>query len=133
MIDFTWQLHRGLCLAKPLRFARIEFAEVNGFGDVRVGLAPIFADFIDQPRHELELALPQNVSGAEQQGHALFQRSSAPVLIGLQRGLHGGLNVFFAGFLVNANNFRRASGIERSDLLRRLHPVTANDQVVLAS
>src|SRR5262249_37244209 len=50
-----------------------------------------------------------------------------------QGSLHGRFYMFFAGFLVNADNLRRLRRIERVDLLRRAHPVAAQDQVVFAT
>ena len=105
-VALAGQLDRRLRLGEAQRFARVELAEVDGLGDVGVGLGPVLADFEDQPRHVFHLALAHQVADAEQQAGALFDRGAAPGFEGLQRGLHGGLNVLFAGFLMDADDLR---------------------------
>ena len=124
--------HR-LGLRQTQRFAGIELAEVDGFGDVAVGFGPVLADFKNQPRHEFELAFAQQVGHAEQQAGALFKRSLAPGFEGLQRRLHRGLDVFLAGLLMKAHHLRRLRRIDGLDLVRGLDALAADDQVVLAA
>ncbi len=42
-------------------FAGVELEEVDGLGDVGVGLGPVLADFVGEPGAELELALADDV------------------------------------------------------------------------
>src|SRR5882672_9768335 len=48
----------------------VELAEIDGLGDVSVGLGPVLADFEDQPCHVLHLALAQQAAGAEEEAGA---------------------------------------------------------------
>src|ERR1700722_2624607 len=58
-IVLAGQLHRGLSLGQAQSFASIEFAEVDGLGDIGVGLAPVLADLENQPGHVIHFALAQ--------------------------------------------------------------------------
>ncbi len=133
MVALAGQLHDRLGLGEAQRFAGVEFAKVDGLGDVAVGLGPVLADFKHQPRHEFELAFAQQVADAEQQAGALFERRLPPGFKRLQRRVHRGLDVLLAGFLMDADNFGRLGRIERLDLLCGLDVFAANDEVVLAT
>jgi hypothetical protein len=50
-----------------------------------------------------------------------------------ERGLHGGLDVFFAGLLMNSDDLRRLRGIQRLDLVGGLDALAADDEVILAA
>jgi len=67
------------------RFAGVEFAEVDGLGDIGVGFAPVLADLEDEPGAELEAALANYVGDVEDETGALFGRTAAPGR-GKQRG-----------------------------------------------
>ena len=103
------QLHRRFGFREAQSFAGVELAEIDGLGDIGVGLAPVLADFKNQPRHVFHFALAHQVGGAEQQAGALFDRSVVPGLEGFERGLHGRLDVLFAGLLMDSDNLRRAA------------------------
>src|SRR5208282_802685 len=118
---------------KPQSLAGIEFAEVDGLGNVRVGLSPVLADFENQPRHVIHFAFAHTIGGAEQQTGTLFHRGAAPRGKGPQRRLYRGLNVLFAGLLMNAYNLRRLRGIQRLDLVGGLDALDADDEVILPS
>ncbi len=133
MIALAGQLHRGFGLRQTQRFAAIELAEVDGLGDVSVGLGPVLRNFEDQPGHVFHLALAHHVGDAEQQRGALFDGSAAPALVGAQCGLHGGLDLFFSGFLMQANDLGRLCGIDGLDLVAGFHALAADDQVILAA
>ena len=49
-----------------MRFARVEFAEVNCLGHIGVRFGPIFSHFKHKPRHHFELAFAQNLADPEQ-------------------------------------------------------------------
>ena len=97
-VALAGQLDRSLRLRKTQGFASIKLAEVDGLGNVGVGLAPIFADFEDQPRHEFHLALAQQIADAKDQAGALFDAGAAPGFESRQRRLHGGLNISLPAF-----------------------------------
>src|SRR5262249_18113945 len=65
VVPLPGQLPDGLGLREAQRFAGIEPAEVDGLGDVAVGLGPVLADFEHQPRHKFILAFSQQVAHAE--------------------------------------------------------------------
>ena len=92
-IVLAGKLNRRLSFREAQRFAGIELAEVDGLGNVGVGLGPVLADFEHQPRHVFHLALAHQVADAEHQTGALFDRSAAPGFESAERGLHGGLDV----------------------------------------
>ena len=77
-VALAGHLHRQFGPRQAQRFAGIVFAEVDGLGDIGVGLGPVLADFEDQPRAEFELALAQQIANAEEQAGALFDRRLAP-------------------------------------------------------
>ena len=127
------QLHGRLNFREAQSLARVELAEVDGLGNVGVGLEPVLGDFEHQPRHEFEFALAHHIGDPEQERRALFDRRAAPVGEGLQRGLYGGFDVLLAGLLVDADHFRRLGGIDGTDLVGGLDALAADDQVVLAA
>ena len=59
-------LHRRVARQIAQHLARVELAEVDRFGGLGLGFRPGLARLVDQPRVELELALPQNGGGAQQ-------------------------------------------------------------------
>ena len=122
-----------MTLASRSASRRVVLTEVDGFGDIGVGLRPVLADFEDHPRAEFEFALAQQVGDVEQQAGAFLDRGALPVLKGTQSGLHGRFHVFFACFLVNADNFRRLRRIQRFDLVLRLNALAADDEIILAA
>ena len=133
-----WSCSPGNCtgrcrLGEADRFQRVHHAEVNQFGDIAVGLGIVLADFEDQPRHQLELALAHELRGPEQQVGARLPRGAAPALECLERGFHGGRDFGRSGFLVNADDLRGMRRVDRFVLLGGLHAAAADDQVVLAS
>ena len=127
------QLHGRLGFGEAQGLARVELAEIDGLGNVGIGLEPVLRNFEHQPGHEFELALAHHIGDAEQERGALLDRSAAPVGERLRRGLHGGLDVLIAGFLVNADHFRRLGGIDGTNLVGGLDALAADDQVVLAA
>ena len=132
-IVLSRQLDWRLRLGKAQGFARVELAEVNGLGDVGVGLGPVLADFEDQPCHVFHLALPHQVADAKDEAGALLDRSAAPGLESLERGLHGRLDVLFAGLLMEPDNLRWLRRVQRLDLVGCLDALAADDEVILAA
>jgi hypothetical protein len=122
------KLDGRLSLRKTQGLARVELAEVDGLGNIGVGLNPVLADFENQPRHEFHLALAHQIADAEHQAGALFDRSAAPGFEGFERGLHGGLNVLFAGLLMDADNLRRLRRVQRLDLVGSPDALAADDR-----
>src|SRR6266542_4025359 len=129
----TRQLNWSFGSRKPQRFMGIEVAEIDGLGDVRIGLRPVLADLVHQPRHQFELTLAQKFGGAEEQSDALIPGGAAPAFKGLERRLHCWFDVFFAGLLMNSYNLRGPCRIERRNLICCPHAAAANNQVVLAA
>ena len=127
------QLDGRLRLRKTQRLARVELAEVDGLGNVGIGLGPVLADLENQPRHKFHLALAHQISNVEQQPGALFDRSAAPRFEGGERGLHGRFYVIFVRLLMDADNLRRLRRVQRLDFVRSPDPLAADDQVVLAA
>jgi len=48
-------------------------------------------------------------------------------------GLHRGLNLLLAGFLVNSDHLQRLGGIDGTNLVGGLHAFAADNQVILAA
>ena len=132
-VALAGQLHRRLGLGEAQRLARVELAEVDGLGDVGIGLKPVLRNFKDQPGHEFQLALAHQIAHAKQQRRALFGGSVSPAFEGLRSGIDGGLNVLLAGFLMDADHFGGFGRIDGTDLVRGLDAFAANDQVILAA
>ncbi len=115
------------------RFAGVELEEVDGFAHVSIGLGPVFADFVGEPGHELELAPANRLRGPKQQRDARFDRGLAPGIEGVQRGSHGSIYLCRAGHLMHTDNLRRPRGIDGANPLRSLEPLAADDERVLAA
>ena len=111
------KLDDGFGLVEHQGLARVEFQEVDGFGGVGFGLVVVLADFEHQPGVEFELAPAQDIGGAEQHAGALFHGGVLPRLEGRERGLHGGLDVFEAGLLMNADDLGRIRRVDGDDLV----------------
>ena len=132
-VAFARHLHRQFGAREAQRLARVELAEVDGLGDIGIGLGPVLADFKNQPGAEFEFALAHYVAHVEEQAGALFKRRPAPTGKGCERRLHGRLDVLLAGLLVNADQLRGLGGIDGLDLVAGPGPLAADDQVVLAA
>ena len=65
-VAFARQLHGRLGLRKTQRLARVELAEIDGLGDVGIGLGPVLGNFEHQPGHVFQLALAHHIGDAEQ-------------------------------------------------------------------
>ena len=127
------QLDSGFHIAQSQGFACVQFAKVNGLGDVCISFRPIFANLEYQPRHEFELPLTQQVGRPEEQAEAFIERGAAPVFKRREGRLHCGLNVLTSCLLVNADQLRRACGIQRTDLIGGANSAPSDDEIVLAS
>ena len=66
------QLHWRFGFREAQGFAGVELAEVDGLGNIGIGLAPVFADFENEPGHVIHFALAEKIGDAEQQPGALF-------------------------------------------------------------
>src|SRR5581483_9245644 len=133
VIALTRQLHRRLDFREPQHLAAVELAEVDSFRDVAVRLGPVLADLEHQPRHEFEFALAQQIANPEQQAGTLLGRGPAPAFKRLERRVHRGLHMLFAGLLMQANQLRRLCRINGLNLVLRLDALSADDQVVLTA
>ncbi len=124
----------GVCdFRKAQGFAGVELAEVDGLGNVGVGLGPVLADFENQPSHEFHFALAHEIADAEDQSGPFFDGGAAPGFEGFERGLHRRLDVVFAGFLVDADNLRGLRRVQRLDLVGGFDALAADDEVILAA
>ena len=63
-------------------FARVELEEVDGLGDISIGLSPILADFEYQPGVELEASLLDDLAPL----HAREPGAETPATVGVSRG-----------------------------------------------
>src|SRR3984957_10303097 len=132
-IVLAGQLDGRLRLRKAKRLASVELAEIDGLGNIGVGLSPVLADFKHQPRHEFHLALAHEITDAEHQAGALFHRGTAPRFECLERGGHRWLYVLLAGLLMGADNLRRFRWIQRLDLVGFLDAFASDDEVILVA
>ena len=89
-VALAGQLDGRLRLGEAQHLARVELAEVDGLGDVGVGLNPVLTDFEDEPGHEFHFALAHEVADAKDEAGALFHGGAAPGLEGFERGFHCG-------------------------------------------
>ncbi len=108
-------------------------AKIDELGDVAVGFSKVLADFKNQPGFQFELALLEDLANPEKQLRAFFQRSAAPGLKSLERGLHGRLNFGWASLMVKANYFRWLRWIGRGRGVAGLDAASTNNQVVFAA
>ena len=131
-IAFPRHLHRKLDFRQPQRLACVIFTEVDGLGDIGVRLRPILADFKHQPGAVFKFAFAQQIAHAKQQRRAVCHRTPAPLFVSFQRRLHRRSNVLSARLLMHSYHLRRLRGIQRLDLVRSLHPLPADHQVILA-
>src|SRR5579862_675067 len=132
-VMLSGQLDWRLRFREAQRLARVELTEVDGLGDVGVGLSPVLADFENEPCHVFHFALAEEIADAEDESGALFDGGAAPGLEGVERSLYCGLHVFFASLLMDADDLRRLRRVQRLDLLGSLDAFAADDEVVLAS
>src|SRR5579862_2480761 len=132
-VVFAGQLNRSLRFRKTQGLARVELAEVDGLGNVGIGLGPVLADFEDQPCHVFHLALAHEIADAEDEAGALFDGGTAPGFERFERGFHGRFDVIFVGFLMDADDLRGLRRIQRLDLVSRLDALAADDEVILAA
>ena len=66
------QLHGRFDLREAQGLAPVELAEIDGLGDVGIGLEPVLGDFEDQPGHVFELAFAHHIGDAEQERGTLL-------------------------------------------------------------
>src|SRR5258706_838028 len=84
-------------------FAGVEFAEVDGFGNIGIGFAPVLADFEYQPGAEFETALADDVGDAKYKAGTFFGSAAAPSRKRGEGGLHGGLDFGGARILMETD------------------------------
>ena len=77
-VAFTRQLDYRLRFRKAQRFAAVQFTEIDGLGNVAVGLGPVLADLKNQPRHEFELALAQQVANPKYEAGTFLNGGPTP-------------------------------------------------------
>ena len=65
-------------LGQAAHLSCVEFAEVDGLGDVAVGLGPRLAAFEHFPRRQLETAIAHDPGRLDQDGRALLGRCRRP-------------------------------------------------------
>jgi hypothetical protein len=127
------QLHGRFGLREAQRLARVELAEIDGLGNIGIGLEPVLRNFKHQPSHVFQLALAHDIGHVKQKRRALFDRRVAPVTERLTGGLYGGFDVLLASLLVNSDYLRRLGGIDGPNLVGGLAALAADDQVILAA
>ena len=133
-IAFAGHLHGRFSSGKSESFTGIEFAEVDGLGNVGIGFGPVLADFENQPGHVIHFALAQPVGGAEQQARRALRRGcGSRSTKAFSAAFIAGLYVLFPRFLMNANDLRRARGVQGLDLVCSLDALAADDEVILAA
>ena len=132
-ITLPGKLRRSFHLGHAQRFASVEFAEINGLGDVGIRLAPIFADFKNQPRAKFKATFANNIGHAKHKAGTLFRRATAPRGKGLQRRLHGWLDFRRTRILMQPHQLRRLGGIDGANFFGRLAVLATDDHVVFAA
>ena len=78
LVTFSGKLNRCRRSIEPQRLASIELQKVDRLAHIRIGLAPVLADLIGQPRAELELPLANQRRRPKQQPGALRDWNSLP-------------------------------------------------------
>src|SRR5262249_54071974 len=102
--------HRSqlLRLGQTKHLAAVELAEINRFGNVRVGFHPGFSDFVADQRIQLEFAFANDLRRAENALHALMGRNLFPNIEIRVRGFDGLLGHLRVGILEYADYLRGA-------------------------
>ena len=111
-------------------FAGVELEEVDGLAYVGVGLGVVLADFEGEPGAEVEVALADEVGGADEQGNAVGDGGVAPGGEGGLRGSDGGVGFLGRGRVVRADDLRRVGGIDGVEGLGGLEIAAGDDKVV---
>src|SRR5215469_3022712 len=132
-IVLAGKLKRAFGFRQAQRFPGIELAEVEGLGNVGVGLGPVLRHFEDQPGHEFHFALTEEIGRTKQQARAFLGGSVAPRFKGLESGVHRRLNVLPSGLLMDTDDFGGLGRVQRGDLVGGLDALAANDEVILAA
>src|SRR5260370_24602432 len=130
-VVFSRQLDRGFGVGEAQRFARVELREIDGLGDVAIGLRPVFSPFVDHPGSKLELALARHTADGVQQRSAFFRGSVLPALECRRGCLDRGLHVLTSRALEYTDHLRRSRRVERLDLLVGLDQPAADHRVIL--
>jgi hypothetical protein len=115
------------------RLPRIKLQEVDGLGDIGIGLNPILAHFVGQPGAKFKLALANQLRRLQQQRHALPNRRVLPARESLMRRVYRPLGMFQPGLLVYTDNLRWPRRVQRLDLFRGAHPLPTDDEFILVT
>ena len=114
-------------------FAGVELEEVDGLAHVGVGLGPVLADLIGEPRAQLELAQAHEAGGAEEQGSAFGRGLARPGCEGGLRGGHRGFHMLLVGALVDADDFGGARRVDGDDLGAGADALATDDEVIIVA
>ncbi len=127
------ELHEGLGFIELQGGAGVELAEVDGLAGVGFGFVPVLADFEDQPRVEFEFTFPQDLEEAVDQAGAVLRGRVLPEFECVESRVDGGLDVLFGRFLMEADEFGGAGGVERADLFAGAKAMASDDEIVFAA
>ncbi len=132
-VTLTGKLNHRLRLGEVQCRAGVKLAEVDRFAGIGFGFVPIFPGFERQPGIELEFPFSQDLRDAEDQAGALLRRNIFPGFESRKSGLHRGLDLFMAGFLVDSDDFGGTRRIDRADLLCGALAFTADYKIVFTA
>ena len=133
LVVFAGDLRDRLRFGEPQRLAAVELEKVDRLGDVGVRLGPALAHLVDHPRRELELALADDLGGAEQVRRPLLRRNLAPGFERAQRRVHRVFGVLLGPLRRAADHVVRIGGVDGSDAPLCLDLLAADDQRVVAA
>ena len=112
LIALAGILNRRRCRVQPQRLAPVKLKKIDGLAHVRIGFGPVLAHLVREPRHEFELALPDDLRRVQNQRNPPSRLDSAPNLKSPERRSHGCFRVCRVRLLVHAHHLRRLRGIE---------------------
>src|ERR1039458_2206793 len=127
------ELDDGLRRGETVHIARVVLAEIDGFGDVRVGFGPGFAGFVDQPGVELKLAEAQNAGGLEGHEDALGGGSGGPLREGGVGGINGAIGERGGRAVMDADDFGGIGRIDGRELIAGGDGLMADAQGIFAA
>ena len=113
-----------------LRFARIEFAEVDRFGGVAVGLGPALPHLVHHHGAHLMTPLSKQPGRAKEHVGPLLVRRPSPRLERLERRIDGLGDVLHGALREIPHAFRGIRGIGALEGLRGGDPLPADHQRV---
>src|SRR6185437_5046833 len=110
-------------------FAGVELEEVDALANVGVGLGPVLADLEDEPGTEVEVALADELRGADEDSYTVGGRKAGPGRERGRGGVDGALDLGGAGGVVSADDLGRTGGVGGGELRGAPGGMAADDEV----